>query len=91
MSPVVIGIIVAYVVTYPVFAWTYTELRRYPRHMWTGFGRPYPWRQATIIGYALGGLPVILVALAWRASPTRAGLRELADRARASSDDPAGS
>jgi hypothetical protein len=79
---VLIGIVLAYLVAYPVFALTYAELRRYPRHMWSGYGNPYTWRQATIVSYACFGLPVLVVTLVWRTSTTRAELRGLADRTR---------
>lgn len=70
-----IALIVAYVIAYPAFAWTYYDVRRFPRQLWTGFGSPHPWRQATVITYVLGGLPVFVTALAWRTSRTRAGMR----------------
>ena len=70
----------AYLVAYPAFAWTYADLRRYPRQLWTGYGNPYPWRQATVITYLAGGFPVFVVALAWRFGATRAELRSVAHR-----------
>ncbi len=75
-------ILAAYLVAYPAFAWTYSDLRRYPRHLWTGYGNPHPWRQSTVIAYLAGGLPVFVVALAWRTSTTRSELRSVAHRAR---------
>jgi hypothetical protein len=74
---VVIG---CYVVAYPFFALTYSDLRRYPRQLWSGYGSPHPWRNATVITYLVGGLPVLVTAWVWRTSRTRAELREAAHR-----------
>jgi hypothetical protein len=75
-------ILLGYIVSYPVFAWTYTDLRRSPRHLWTGYGRPHPWRQATVLSYLGFGLPVLVVALVWRTGTTRAQLRATAHGSR---------
>jgi hypothetical protein len=83
---VAIVLAVAYAVAYPAFAWTYYDLRRYPRQLWTGFGRPHPWRQATVVSYVAGGLPVVVVAVVWRTSAARRGMRDVAHRA--DRDDP---
>ena len=48
-------ILAAYLVAYPAFAWTYADLRRYPRQLWSGYGNPYPWRRATVVTYLAGG------------------------------------
>jgi hypothetical protein len=84
---VVAAVVLAYLVAYPAFAITFAELHRYPRHMWTGIGSPYPWRRAAVVSYALLGLPVFVVVLVWRTSGTRAQLRAIADRTKAA-DDP---
>jgi hypothetical protein len=83
---VIIAIVLAYLVAYPAFAVTYSELRRYPRHLWSGIGRPYPWRQATVVSYCFLGLPVLIVMMVWRLSGTRAALRSILDERRASGD-----
>ncbi len=75
-------VLAAYLVAYPAFAWTYLDLRRYPRRLWTGYGNPHRWRQATDLAYLAGGLPVFAVAVAWRTSTTRAELRSVARRSR---------
>jgi hypothetical protein len=41
---------------------TYSDIRRFPRHLWTGLGNPHPWRRATVVTYVLGGLPVVVTA-----------------------------
>ena len=84
MGPLAV-VLAAYLVAYPAFAWTYSDLRLYPRHLWTGYGNPHPWRQAAVLTYVLGGLPVFVVALAWRTSTTRAELRSVARRSRSDS------
>jgi hypothetical protein len=73
-------VVVAYVISYPAFAWTYFDLRRYPRQLWSGFGSPHPWRQATVIAYIAGGIPVFVVAFAWRSSAVRREMRAAAHR-----------
>ncbi|MGZ4691739.1 MAG: hypothetical protein ACXVKA_08265 [Acidimicrobiia bacterium] len=83
MLAAVVVVLAGYLVTYPVFAWTYSDVRRFPRHIWTGYGSPHPWRQAVGLSYLAAGWPVIAVALAWRTSSTRAELRDLAHRVEA--------
>jgi hypothetical protein len=78
---VVVLVVVAYAIAYPAFAWTYYDLRRYPRQLWSGFGNPHPWRQATVIAYVAAGIPVFVVAVAWRTSAVRREMREVAHRA----------
>jgi hypothetical protein len=88
---IVLGLVLgAYVVAYPAFALTYFDIGRFPRHLWTGFGRPQPWRQATVATYLLGGLPVLVTAVVWRTSGTRASMRAAAHASarRASARDP---
>jgi hypothetical protein len=76
---IVLGLVfAAYAVAYPAFALTYFDIGRFPRHLWTGFGRPQPWRQATVASYLVGGLPVFVTALVWRTSGTRASMRAAA-------------
>ena len=77
---VIVVAIAGYVVAYPALVWTLHDLRRYPRQLWTGFGRPHPRGQATVIVYLAGGLPVFIVALAWRASNVRQEMRDAAHR-----------
>jgi hypothetical protein len=77
-ATIAIVLVAAYVVTYPAFALTYFDIGRFPRHLWTGLGSPHPWRRATVATYLLGGLPVIITALAWRTSRTRAAMRGIA-------------
>jgi hypothetical protein len=77
---VLLGLLSAYVIAYPAFAWTFYELRKYPRHLWTGYGNPHPWRQATVIAYLGAGLPVFIVALAWCTSAVRREMRAVAHR-----------
>jgi hypothetical protein len=79
---VIVAIVLAYLVAYPAFAITYSELRRYPRHLWSGIGRPYPWRQATVVSYCFLGLPVLVVMAVWRLGRTRARLRSILDERR---------
>lgn len=74
------AVIACYLFAYPFFALTLYDLRRYPRQLWSGFGSPHPWRQATVITYVFGGLPVIVTALVWRLSRTRSELRNAAWR-----------
>lgn len=80
MLVVGVAVLLVYLVAYPAFAITYAELHRYPRHMWTGIGSPYPWRRAVVVSYALLGLPVFAVVLVWRTSGTRREMRAIADR-----------
>jgi hypothetical protein len=77
---VILGLIACYVVGYPFFALTLYDLRRYPRQLWSGYGSPMPWRNATVVTYAAGGLPVLVTALVWRTSRTRAEMRAAAHR-----------
>lgn len=83
MLVVAVAVVLAYLVAYPAFAITYAELHRYPRHMWTGIGNPYPWRRAIVVSYALLGLPVFVTVLVWRTSGSRRELRVIADRSKA--------
>jgi hypothetical protein len=75
---IVLVMAAAYVAAYPAFALTYSDIRHYPRHLWTGVGNPHSWRRATVVTYLLLGLPVIATAVAWWTSTTRAELRNLA-------------
>jgi hypothetical protein len=47
------------------------DLGRIHPQRWTENSRPYPWRQAAWLSYALGGWPVFVVAAAWRTSEPR--------------------
>lgn len=88
MLVVAAAVVGGYVVAYPVFATTFAELHRYPRHMWSGIGSPYPWRRAIVVSYAFLGLPVFVTALVWRTSEARRELRAIVDRAKATGDPP---
>lgn len=81
MVTVLLVVLAGYVVAYPGFAWALYDLDRYPRHLWTGYGKPGAWREAAVLAYLAGGLPVYIVAVAWRTSTTRAELRSVAHRA----------
>jgi hypothetical protein len=86
---VVAGVlVVSYVLMYPVFALTFWDIGHYPRHLWTGFGNPHPWRQATVLTYALGGVPVVVTAVVWRRSRARTGMRAAGPRRHREGEDP---
>jgi len=77
---IAIALLAAYVVAYPAFAWTLRDLGRFPKNLWVGYGNSDQWRRATVIAYALGGLPVFVIALAWRNGPVREEMRKAAHR-----------
>ncbi len=76
---------VAYLVALPALAWTLSDLRRYPRHLWIGYGNRLRWERTASVSYLVLGVPVLLVALAWRSSLTRRELRALVRRIRSES------
>ena len=69
-----IFIVVGYVVAFPFLVWTRRDLRRMHPHLWTGFGSPYPWSITASFAYLAAGWPALVVASAWRFSPTRGKL-----------------
>jgi hypothetical protein len=59
--------------------WARFDMLRIPRSIWRYSPGPRPlelWRGCLVVGYLLGGWPGLLVAVAWRFSGDRKGLRE---------------
>jgi hypothetical protein len=73
----------------PVVGWGLSDVKRFRRYEWFGYGRRGPWRSAFVVSYALGGWPVFLVALTWRTSlARRAMLEQRSDRRRSRNSNP---
>jgi hypothetical protein len=59
--------------------WARFDMLRIPRSIWRYAPGPRPlelWRGCLLAGYVLGGWPGLLVAVVWRFSGDRKGLRE---------------
>jgi hypothetical protein len=71
----------------PIVGWGLSDVKRFHRYEWFGYGRPSTWRTALVVSYALGGWPVFLVAFTWRTSLARRAMMEQRSDRRRSRDN----
>lgn len=67
--------LIGLVVGLPALVWVLADLRRIPASVWDR--SPYSrtlWSTVAVVGYLVGGWPVVVVAAAWRFSRDRADL-----------------
>ena len=63
-----------YLLGLPVLIWTYLDLRRLHRPLWDGSGNRDQWHLGAVVTYLAFGWPVVLIAVGWRTSRTRAAV-----------------
>ena len=82
MSNLAILVVAGYVVGLPLLVRGLTDLRRFHRPLWVGYGKRELWRNGMIVTYVVGGWPVLVMVLLWWTGPTRRELNGERERMR---------